>query len=89
MAHLDQDALAALVAEGESKVTVGATYAHYKHPDMQYKVLSIALIEANDEPAVVYEAQYGAKVIFVRPVSVWLEAVEWQGKTVPRFTKII
>jgi hypothetical protein len=89
MAHLDQDALAALVADGESKVTVGATYVHYKHSDMRYKVLSIALIEATDEPAVVYEAQYGAKVIFVRPVNDWLETVEWQGKTVPRFTKII
>jgi hypothetical protein len=89
MGHLSQNELAQLVREAEQKVEVGATYAHYKHPhDNFYVVKAIALIEATDEPAVVYQAQYGADVTFVRPVSVWCESVEWQGRSVPRFVKV-
>jgi hypothetical protein len=89
MGHLSQDELAALVQEASTKVEIGATYAHYKHPDDDfYVVKGIALIEANDEPAVIYEAQYGAKITFIRPVSVWCEAVEWNGEQVPRFVKV-
>lgn len=89
MGHLSQEELAALVEEASAKVEVGATYTHYKHPDDSfYVVKGIALIEATDEPAVIYEAQYGAKITFVRPVSVWCEDVEWNGKQVPRFAKV-
>jgi hypothetical protein len=89
MGHLSQDELAALVEEASKQVEVGSTYAHYKHPtDDFYIVKGIALIEANDEPAVIYEAQYGANITFVRPVSAWLEEVEWQGEQVPRFIKV-
>lgn len=88
MAHLSQDELAAIVNDAKQKVVVGAQYAHYKHADQLYTVLDVALMEATDEPAVVYRAEYGANVIFVRPVSGWLETVEWQGSRVPRFTKV-
>lgn len=89
MGHLSQDELATLVKEASTKVGVGATYAHYKHPDDNfYVVRGIALIEATDEPAVIYESQYGAGITFVRPVSVWCEDVEWNGKQVPRFVKV-
>jgi hypothetical protein len=87
--HLDQEALLARITTAKQQVTVGATYAHYKHPtDQFYTVLDIALIEATNEPAVVYQAQYGAHITFVRPISVWLEMVVIDGGHVPRFAKI-
>lgn len=89
MGHLSQEELAQIIHQAEQQVEVGATYAHYKHPeDNLYVVTAVALIEATDEPAVIYKALYGAKVTFVRPVSVWCESVEWQGRLVPRFVKV-
>jgi hypothetical protein len=33
----------------------------------------------------VYRAEYGEHIIFVRPLNVWLETVEWEGEQVFRF----
>lgn len=89
MSHLDQDELAKIVDDAKQHVEVGAKYAHYKHPNDQfYTILEVALLEANDEPVVVYRAEYGANIIFVRPLSVWLETVEVDGQVLSRFAKV-
>lgn len=88
MAHKTQDELAAILADAQQKVEVGGRYAHYKHPELAYEVIGVALMEATEEPAVIYRAEYGAQASFVRPLSSWLDTVEWQGKMVPRFTKL-
>ena len=59
---------------------------HYKQ--LSYKVLALALREEDNEPCVVYQAEYGASVIWVRPVANWIEQVEVAGKRVQRFTKL-
>lgn len=73
-----------------AQVEVGALYGHYKHPEVPYKVTGFVILEATDEVAVLYEVQEeGApRVTFARALSSWLEAVEWQGQTVPRFVRI-
>lgn len=88
MAHKETSELSVLLKQAKSKIAVGAIYAHYKNPDLLYKVTQIAVLEANDEPCVIYQAQYGPRFSFVRPVSSWLDKVEWQGQTVPRFTRV-
>lgn len=86
--HKSHDEILREIDEAKKKIELGATYVHYKGADKKYAVKEFAVIEATDELAVVYQSQYGEKLTFVRPVSVWLENVEWQGKTVPRFRKI-
>jgi hypothetical protein len=72
----------------KTKITIGAQYWHYKSRNKVYKVLSLGFLEANNELCVIYQAQYGERLTFLRPLAVWLEQVEWEGKIVPRFTKI-
>jgi hypothetical protein len=73
-------------------VQIGALFQHYK--GKKYKVLSVARnSEKEEELCVVYQGQYtcdtfGDKPIWVRPVKVFLETIEFQGKKVPRFKKI-
>jgi hypothetical protein len=88
MAHKTQDDLRRALQSAAEQVEAGAQYAHYKHPELLYKVTGFVILEATDDAAVVYEAQYGAHVTFARSLKSWLEMVEWQGKAVPRFVKV-
>jgi len=82
-----QAELAKELAAASKQVTVGAQYMHYKQ--LAYTVLQVALIEANNEPCVVYRAEYGEHAIWVRPLSSWLEQVRLKdGTVVPRFSRI-
>lgn len=86
--HKAQNILVKELADASGKVAVGGQYYHYKNPDKTYKVIDLAVMEADETVCVIYQAQYDGKLVFVRPLSSWLEKVEWQGKTVNRFTKI-
>lgn len=88
MAHKSEAAILAEIERAKQQISKGDTYAHYKDKTKIYKVRDFVLIEATDELGVVYEAQYGAQLRFVRSVKVWLEEVEWQGEKMPRFTKL-
>jgi len=68
-------------------VTVGARYRHYKGGE--YQVLQLALLEATTEPCVVYQAQYGDRLSFIRPLTNWLQSVESDGRRIQRFTKLV
>jgi len=85
--HKPQSEFAKELKDAKSKVEIGAKYCHYKNKD-NYLVLAIGFLEANDEPCVIYQAQYGENIIFVRALSVWLEDVEFNNEIVPRFVKI-
>jgi len=74
--------------DAKAVVEIGATYRHYKSADMTYVVKDIVFQEADMQPCVIYQAQYGLGLTFLRPVSVWLEFVEFEGESVPRFRKI-
>lgn len=83
--HKSNEELQQEIQNAAVKIKIGGTYQHFKGTDKLYKVLDFATLEATNELCVVYQALYGDKLKFVRPVSVWLESVEWKGKTVPRF----
>jgi hypothetical protein len=83
-----QDALKRQLQAAEAKVSVGATYTHYKGADKIYEVTGLGFLEATDELYVIYKALYDDQLTFLRPVSMWLEEIEWNGEIVARFAKI-
>ena len=66
------------------KITPGI-YRHFK--GNRYEVLTLAYHSENLEEMVVYKALYGYEKVWVRPLSMWNEEVEYEGKKVKRFTK--
>ena len=53
-----------------------------------YRVIGIALHSETGEEMVVYQQQYGEEGVWVRPLDMFLEMVQVEGKTVPRFRYI-
>ena len=61
-------------------------YRHFK--GNLYEVIASAKHSETLEELVVYRALYGEHGVWVRPVSMWNETVERDGKTYQRFTYI-
>ena len=61
-------------------------YRHFQ--GKEYEVLGVARHSETEEELVVYRALYGDFGLWVRPVSMWNETVERDGKTFRRFTYI-
>ena len=61
-------------------------YRHFK--GKEYEVLGVARHSETEEELVVYRALYGDFGLWVRPVSMWNETVERDGKTFRRYTYI-
>ncbi|MBU3206409.1 DUF1653 domain-containing protein [Clostridium algidicarnis] len=68
---------------GERKIKPGTFYKHFK--GNYYKVIYIATHSETLEDMVVYQPQYGEMNIWVRPLSMFLERVEFNGNMVNRF----
>ena len=64
------------------KIQLGK-YEHYK--GKQYEVIGVARHSETLEDLVVYRALYGEHGLWVRPLKVFLEEIEIEGKKVPRF----
>lgn len=58
-------------------------YRHFK--GNRYELLYVATHSETGEKMVVYRALYGEGGIWVRPLSMWSETVERDGKTYTRF----
>lgn len=69
--------------EISTDVKIGKKYKHFKGKD--YLVLNLAKHSETLEDLVVYQALYGEYGIWVRPLSMFLEKVEVEGKLVNRF----
>ena len=80
--------LSTRLAQAAQKVHVGGRYRHYKQPQATYKVIALGLREADNEPCIIYQAEYGDRITFIRPVVNWLEQVNIDGKKVNRFTLV-
>ena len=61
-------------------------YRHFK--GNEYEVIAVAKHSETLEDMVVYRALYGEKGIWVRPLKMWNETVEKDGKKVKRFEYI-
>ena len=61
-------------------------YRHFK--GNVYRVLHIAKHSETLEDMVVYQAMYGKRGIWVRPLSMFEEEIERDGKTIRRFSPI-
>lgn len=73
------------------QVPMGAVFQHYK--GKRYKILCVARHSETLEYQVVYQGLYqcpdfGDCPIWVRPLKMFLEEVEYQGNRMPRFTLI-
>jgi hypothetical protein len=88
MSHRTLTELQNELTQARAHVVVAGQYFHYKHPEVVYIVNGLSILEATDEVAVRYSMVDDLTVEFVRPLSSWLETVEWQGVTLPRFTPI-
>lgn len=60
-------------------------YRHFK--GNEYEVIGTARNSETLEETVVYRALYGDSGLWVRPAKMWNEKVEYNGKTVSRFTR--
>lgn len=62
-------------------------YRHFRNKKI-YRFVAFATIEATEEEAVVYQAMYGERRLWIRTKENFFEEVEHEGKRVPRFQKI-
>ena len=69
-----------------SFVTVGAKYRHFK--GNVYEVLAVAKHSENMQDFVVYRDVNAPEKTWIRPLGMWLEPAEFEGKLVARFEKI-
>ena len=67
------------------KIKLGK-YRHFK--GKEYEVLCLAKHSETEEPLVIYRALYGAGEVWARPLSMWQEKVERDGKIYERFVYI-
>jgi hypothetical protein len=58
-------------------------YQHFR--GKYYQVIGICIHSETLEDHVIYQALYGDYDIWVRPLSMFLEKVEYEGNEVPRF----
>ncbi|MPW25320.1 DUF1653 domain-containing protein [Alkalibaculum sp. M08DMB] len=66
-----------------NQVKANLIYKHFKGG--KYQVLYIARHSETMEELVVYQALYGERGIWVRPLNMWNEKVEVNGLLVERF----
>jgi hypothetical protein len=72
------------ILENKDKVIMPGRYRHYK--GNCYDVIGVARHSETEERLVVYRCLYGDYSLWVRPLDMFLEDVEVNGRKVPRFT---
>jgi hypothetical protein len=90
--HLSEEELLAHLKLAHKAVEIGAVYAHYRDPKSRYKVIGLSIIEATQEVGVMYQKTFGSEdlksIVWIRPLSSWLENVSVDGKMIQRFQKV-
>ena len=67
-------------------IEIDEIYQHYKGGI--YKVIALAKHTESLEELVVYQAMYGNQDIWCRPISMWNDDIDYNGKIVKRFQLI-
>ncbi|MGB4800840.1 MAG: DUF1653 domain-containing protein [Candidatus Saccharimonadales bacterium] len=75
-----------MLAEATELVRPGSTWRHYKGG--VYVVSCLAFNEETLDIKVIYQPVEAPEIFFTRQLVVWLESVEWEGATLPRFEHI-
>ncbi len=68
------------------KLPTPGIYRHYKGPE--YRVLLLAKHTETEEQMVVYQALYGERGYWIRPLGMFCETVVVDGQERPRFEQI-
>jgi len=68
------------------KIKIGAKYRHFK--GNEYLVMYVARHSETLEEYVVYQALYGERGIWIRPLEMFLGMKEVEGKMVYRFAEV-
>ena len=58
-------------------------YQHFK--GNKYQVIGVGLDSRDKKPVVIYQALYGDRMLWTRPVHEWADIVDYHGEYVPRF----
>ena len=58
-------------------------YRHFK--GNEYEVVDFALDSETQQPVVIYRALYGERGLWVRPLQMFAEIIERDGRRIPRF----
>ena len=87
----DKSKLTDISTDTSNYPTIGSIWQHYK--GNQYKIIEIARHSETLELLVIYQAlynseQFGNNAIWARPLSMWQEIVEYNGKKLSRFVKV-
>jgi len=61
---------------------------HLHYRGKEYRVIGVALHTESKEEFVVYEQLYGDHKLWVRPIDMFLENVDFNGTVMPRFKYI-
>ena len=72
---------------GDRKIKIGKKYRHFK--GNEYLVINVAKHSETLEEMVVYQALYGERGIWVRPLTMFLDQKEVDGKMINRFDEIV
>jgi hypothetical protein len=67
---------------GSDSIRIGR-YRHFK--GNEYLVIGVARHSETEAELVVYRQDYGDRSLWVRPQAMFLESVEHEGRSVPRF----
>ncbi len=87
--HTLEISLEAKLTQAQQLVKIREHYVHYKNPNNKYVVLTIGLDEQSEEVSIIYQAEYGKELIWIRPLADFLGTVKDQvGKDVPRFSLV-
>lgn len=91
--HKSEKELQLELKKARNIVHVGSFYRHYRDPHGCYKVLDLAIIEATQEVGVIYQKEFGSdalkSIIWIRPLSSWIEKVSNEGILCPRFERVL
>ncbi|MDD4504423.1 MAG: DUF1653 domain-containing protein [Clostridiaceae bacterium] len=68
------------------EIRIGAKYRHFK--GNEYLVMHVARHSETLEEYVVYQALYGERGIWIRPLEMFLSMKDVDGKLVHRFTEV-
>jgi hypothetical protein len=67
-------------------MVIPGQYRHYK--GQEYEVLGVARHSKTEEEFVVYRALYGGFGLWVRPLGMFEQLIEIDGRLIPRFCRV-